>query len=189
MDGTGLGERLCAGAPNHDQSAARVDGGEPLDVFHHLLSKVHQVGPGLDVVGPLEPAYPSRVEDGRHRLYCLERWSGCLEVLRAEYSGAPRRLIAVVAVRIPDAEDEVVEAGEIERIGDPAKILTVLGLQVPELGERPNRHHPSVTDRVHTGDERGGDSAQPRGEDAERTPERCRVGHGASWKDGWVRAR
>jgi len=129
-------------------------------------------------------------EDGRHRLDRSEVLGDGFEVGGSEHPGSLGSLVGVVVDGIPPPEDEVVERGEGDEVGDTgiAVFCPLTEANVSELGQRPNRVGDTVTGREDASVERGRHRAHAGGEHAEGADRGADVveAHRDSLRDGWT---
>jgi hypothetical protein len=159
--------------PHGDDAVDALLGTERPDVVTQLLGQVEVGGAGLHVRGVGEGCHPLLVEDGRHRPDVQQLVGDLLEERLVDDLGASGRVVGGDRVGVPAAEDEVVEWGEVECLGQWHTV------GVAALGERPDGGCEPVAGREDAGDERGGDGTEPGEEDPEAAAG-VRCGHGGA---------
>ncbi len=137
------------------------------DVGDDLFRQVFLVLPCLHVRA-VKPLHVLAVEDGRPRLDGFELGTNLLEQRRVEDTSGLRGFVAVVVEQVPAAEDDVVQAGDGQDVGDAgrASLGALAEANGAHLRERADRLRETLADGENAGDDGGADGAKADEEDA-----------------------
>ena len=110
-------EHLGAPAPDEHDASETVLRLEPADVVDELLGQLHLVLALLDVRA-VQPLHVLTIEHRRKGLDRRELILDAVEQRRLEHAGRLGGLVAVVVEDVPAAEDDLIEAGQRNELGN-----------------------------------------------------------------------